>query len=168
MDIDTALLSLPGHMAVGIEVNATGVHWDVGNQTYYYVETTTPGWEIGKIPIEHVGKTVTVDSIDAIPFLMHTWTATRTNNFVDVTIMYTNDSPVNGTGYRAWIGIELDSGELWNENVGSELNLVFGESKTVHMTAQGPRHDTMRLIVGVLTPSGEVITKKYSEYFTTR
>jgi hypothetical protein len=167
-DIDTALLNLPEHMAVGIDVNATGVHWDVANHTYYYVETTTPGWDIGKIPIEHVGKEVTVESVDAIPFLTHTWTATRTNNVVDVTIKYTNDSPVKGAGYKAWIGIELDSGELWAERVGSELNLGFGESKTVKLSIQGPRHDTMRLIVGVLTPSGDVITEKYSEYFTTR
>ncbi len=168
MDIDVALLSLPGHMAVGVDVNATGVHWDVGNHTYYYLETTTPGWEIGKVPIEHVGKEVTIDGIDNIPFLMHTWTATRTINLVDITITYTNESPTNGSGYRAWVGIELDNGELWAENIGGYLDLAFGESRIVRLSVQGPRHDTMRLIIGVLAPDGEVITKKYSEYFTTR
>ncbi|TRO52736.1 hypothetical protein E2P71_07270 [Candidatus Bathyarchaeota archaeon] len=168
MDVDAALLSLPGHMAVGIDVSASGIHWDVGNHTFYYVETTASGWDIGELPIEHVEKTVTVYSIDSIPFLMHTWTATRTNNVVDVTITYTNDDPVKGTGYRAWIGIELDSGELWAEKTGTELNLGFDESKTANMSIMGPRRDTMRLIVGVLTPEGEVITEKYSEYFTTR
>ena len=149
-------------------MSASGVHWEVGNHTFYYVETTASGWDIGEIPIEHFGKTVTVYSIDSIPFLMHTWTATRTNNVVDVTITYTNDDPVKGTGYRAWIGIELDSGELWAEKTGTELNLGFDESKTASMSIIGPRRDTIRLIVGVLTPEGEVITEKYSEYFTTR
>ena len=168
MDIETALLTLPGHMAIGVELNASGVHWDVDNHTYYYLETTVAGWEIGSIPIEHVGKQVTIESVDEMPFLMHTWEATRRNNVVDVTITYTNDSPVNGTGYRAWVGMELDNGQLYSENIGSNLDLEFGESKTERLYIEGPRHDTMRLIVGVLTPEGDVITKKYSEYFTTR
>ncbi len=168
MDIDTALLTLPGHMAVGVELNATGVHWDVDNHTYYYLETTVSGWDIGSIPIEHVGKPVTIESVDAIPFLMHSWEATRRNNVVDVSITYTNDSPVSGSDYRAWIGIELDNGQLYSENIGDYLDLEFGESTDERLIIEGPRHDTMRLIVGVLTPDGEVITQKYSEYFTTR
>jgi len=168
IEIETALLTLPGHMAIGVEMNATGAHWDIGNTTYYYLETTVPGWEIGSIPIEHVGKSVEVNVVDEIPFLSHTWEATRKNEVVTATITYTNDSPVNGTGYRAWIGIELDTGELWSERIGDELDLAYGESKTVTLMTQGPRHDTMRLAVGVLTPDGEIITKKYSTYFTTR
>ncbi|MCW4011942.1 MAG: hypothetical protein NWF07_03010 [Candidatus Bathyarchaeota archaeon] len=168
MDVETALLTLPGHMAVGVELNATGAHWDIGNTTYYYLETTVPGWEIGSIPIEHVGKSVEINEVNEMPFLSHTWEATRINELVTATITYTNDSPVNSTDYRAWIGIELDSGELWSERIGDYLNLGFGESITVELTTQGPRHDTMRLIVGVLAPDGEIITKKYSTYFTTR
>jgi hypothetical protein len=168
MGIDTALLTLPEHMAIGVELNASGVHWDVNNQTFYYLETTVAGWEIGSIPEEHVGKPISIESIDEIPFLMHTWDAIRRNNVIDVTITYTNDSPVDGSGYKAWIGIELDNGQLFAERIGSNLDLEFGELKTEKLTIEGPRHDTMRLIVGVLTPEGDVITKKFSEYFTTR
>jgi len=168
MDINTALLTLPGHMAVGVELNASGVHWDMENHTYYYLETTVPNWEIGSIPIEHVGKQVTIDSVDTIPFLMHTWDATRRNNVVDVTITYTNESPVTDSDYRAWVGIELDNGQLYSEKIGSSLDLEFGESMEERLIIEGPRYDTMRLVVGVLTPDGEVITKKNSEYFTTR
>ena len=168
MNIDTALLTLPGHMAIGVALNATGAHWDVGNTTYYYLETTVDGWDIGEIPIEHVGKSVEVNVVDEIPFLTHTWEATRKNEMVTATITYTNESPVNGTGYYAWIGIELDNGELWSERIGSELDLAYGESMTVTLSVQGTRHDTMRLVVGVLDPDGEVITIKYSTYFTTR
>jgi len=168
MDINTALLTLPGHMAVGVELNATGVHWELENHTYYYLETTVPNWEIGSIPIEHVGKQVTIDSVDAIPFLTHTWDATRRNNVVDVTITYTNESPVTDPDYRAWVGIELDNGQLYSEKIGSSLDLEFGESMEERLVIEGPRYDTMRLVVGVMTPDGEVITKKNSEYFTTR
>ena len=168
MDINTALLTLPGHMAVGVELNATGVHWETENHTYYYLETTVPNWEIGSIPIEHVGKQVTIDTVEEIPFLTHTWEATRKNNIVDVTITYTNESPVTDPDYRAWVGIELDNGQLYSEKIGSSLDLEFGESMEERLIIEGPRHDTMRLVVGVMTPDGEIITKKNSEYFTTR
>jgi uncharacterized membrane-anchored protein YhcB (DUF1043 family) len=168
MGIDVALLTLPNHMAIGVAVNATGIHIDYGNSSYYYLETTATGWEIGEVPPEHEGKDVTIDVVENTPFLMHRWEAKRNNNIVDVTITYTNESPIVGSGYRAWVGIELESGELYNDKIGSELDLGFGVSKDVKITIEGKRHDTMRLVVGVLTPDGEVITKKYSEYFTTR
>jgi hypothetical protein len=168
MNIDTALLTLPGHMAIGVELNGSGVHWDIDNHTFYYLETTVAGWELGSIPDEHIGKTVSIESVDKMPFLMHTWDAIRQNNVVDVTITYTNDSPIDGSGYKAWIGIETDNGQLYAKKIGSNLDLGFGEVKTERLSIVGPRHDTMRLIVGVLTPDGDVITEKYSEYFTTR
>jgi hypothetical protein len=168
MDIETVLIAIPGHMAIGVELNASGAHWTVNNSKYYYLETTVTGWEIGNIPVEHVDKTVTLYEVNSMPFLTHTWEATRTNEQVTATITYTNESPVNGTGYHAWIGIELDTGELYSERTGAELDLRFNETKTITMSIQGPRHDTMRLVIGVLTPNGEVITKKHSTYFTTR
>jgi len=47
-----------GHMAVGIRVlppdttNAVMYEWN--GDTYYYLETTSPGWEIGQLPSEFV------------------------------------------------------------------------------------------------------------------
>ena len=137
------------------------------NNTYYYLETTTAGWEIGEMPIEHEGKEVTILEIINIPFLTHTWEASRRNNKVDVTVTYTNDAPVSDSEYRSWVGIELDNGVLYAEKIGDPLDLMFGESFTQELVIEGPRRDTMRIIVGVLSPNGEVITQKYSQYFTT-
>ncbi|MFC1804079.1 hypothetical protein ACFL0D_08985, partial [Thermoproteota archaeon] len=168
MDIDTVLLTLPGHMAIGVDVNATGVKWELENNTYYYLETTAIGWGIGKIPTEHIGKEAEVLEIIKIPFITHTWEATRQNNVVDVTVIYTNEAPFSDSGYRAWVGMELDSGVLYAEKIGDPLDLMFGESDTQNLIIEGPRHDNMRIIIGVLTPSGEVITQKYSQYFNSR
>jgi hypothetical protein len=168
MEINTALITLPGHMAIGVEVNVSGVHWNLDNHSYYYLETTVPGWDAGKIPPEHIDKQISILSVEPIPFLIHTWNAKRTNNEVDVTVTYTNDSPYIDDEYKAWVGIELDSGELYSEKIGNKLDLSFGDSKSERFIIEGPRHDTMRLIVGVLTPGGDVITQKFSEYFVTR
>lgn len=168
MGHDTALLTLPNHMAVGLALNASGAHWVVEDVLYYYIETTATGWKVGDLPSEHAGKSATINVVDNIPFLMHTWEAVRKNNVIDVTITYTNESPYAGSGYRAWVGVELLDGRVYSEKVGSELKLEFGESKVEKIVIEGERNNTMRLIVGVLTPDGYVITQKYSEYFETR
>jgi hypothetical protein len=168
MEIETALLVFPGHMALGVDLNASGVRWQLENKSYYYLETTATGWGIGEMPSEHEGKEATIFEIIDIPFLMHNWEATRRNNKVDVTVTYTNDSPNSDSKYYAWIGIELDNGVLYDEKIGESLDLSFGESLTQKLVIEGPRHDRMRIIVGVLSPDSEVITQKYSEYFTTR
>lgn len=167
MGHDTALLTLPNHMAVGLALNASGAHWVVEDVLYYYIETTATGWEVGDIPPEHIGVSATINIVDNIPFLMNTWEAVRKNNAVDVTITYANESPYAGSGYRAWVGVELLDGQLYSEKVGSELKLEFGESKVEKIVIEGKRNNTMRLIVGVLTPDGYVIMQKYSEYFKT-
>jgi hypothetical protein len=168
MEIETALLVFPGHMAIGVNLTASGVRWQLENTSYYYLETTATGWDIGEMPPEHEGKEATLFEIIDIPFLMHNWEATRRNNKVDVTVTYTNDSPISDPNYHAWVGIELDSGELYDEKIGDSLDLLFGESLTQKLVIEGPRHDRMRIIVGVLSPEGEVITQKYSQYFTTK
>jgi hypothetical protein len=168
MEIKTAFLIFPGHMAIGVDLNASGVRWELENKTYYYLETTTAGWEIGEMPTEHEGKEATIFEIIDIPFLTHNWEATRRNNKVDVTVTYINEAPVSDPRYRSWVGIELENGVLYAEKIGDPLDLMFGESNTQKFVIEGPRHDTMRIIVGVLSPDSEVITQKYSKYFTTR
>jgi len=52
MNIDTVLILLPGHMAVGvwIDCTASGTSYKLGDRCYYYTETTGEGWISGEIP----------------------------------------------------------------------------------------------------------------------
>jgi len=47
---DVALIDLPGHMAVGIAIDAYGSYYTHDGKKYFYLETTGEGWEIGEIP----------------------------------------------------------------------------------------------------------------------
>jgi hypothetical protein len=52
MNIGCALISLPGHAAVGIwsDCKMPGTYYRVGDRCYYYAETTGEGWSLGEIP----------------------------------------------------------------------------------------------------------------------
>jgi hypothetical protein len=52
MGYEVALLKYPGHMALGISINAQGKYFAQDGVRYYYAETTGPGWEIGTVPEE--------------------------------------------------------------------------------------------------------------------
>lgn len=52
MDIGSALILLPGHMAVGVlmDCNTSGTYYEFDGRCYYYVETTNKVWAAGEIP----------------------------------------------------------------------------------------------------------------------
>lgn len=51
----TALLILPGHMAIGVKggEDVSGSYFEQDGVRYYYVETTGRGWSVGEIPDEY-------------------------------------------------------------------------------------------------------------------
>ena len=46
----TALIFLPGHIALGVNGNFTGASVTHNGTTYYYCETTGTGWTVGDLP----------------------------------------------------------------------------------------------------------------------
>ncbi|MDE0087760.1 MAG: outer membrane beta-barrel protein [Candidatus Poribacteria bacterium] len=63
----SALLDLPGHLAVGVKGNFQGYFVPYGIDKYYYCETTNPGWKLGNMPKEYVAKRVRVIPITPNP-----------------------------------------------------------------------------------------------------
>jgi hypothetical protein len=69
MGYDPVLLRFPGHMALGIRsaYGMQGAYYEYGGSRYYYVETTSPDWNIGDIPGDLKGQTPTVYPISKSP-----------------------------------------------------------------------------------------------------
>jgi hypothetical protein len=65
MNIDSVLIVLPGHMAVGIwfDCEMPGTYYKVGDRCYYYTETTGEGWFSGEIPDKYKYTTATLIKI---------------------------------------------------------------------------------------------------------
>jgi len=165
---NVSLILLPDHLAVGVEVNATGVHWVYDNVTYYYLETTAPGWDEGEVPPEHDPEEATIYPVEEMPFLAYSWTATRENNKATVKIDLTSEGAVSAEGYRVWLAVEDQDGFIWAETHSSYFDLAFGEDTSFKLKVTGPRFEKQRLVVGIKDPDGETSFLSYSEYYTTR
>ncbi|OGD47868.1 hypothetical protein A3K69_06030 [Candidatus Bathyarchaeota archaeon RBG_16_57_9] len=168
MGYQVSLLLLPNHMAVGLAVDATGAHWTVDNVTYYYLETTTEGWDIGKVPAEFNHKATEVFPVGDAPYVYQSWSATRRNERVTLDVKSTNEGRLTAEGYRVWVALEDLDGNVRAEALSAPFNLAFKETRWSTLKLTGPRFETLRLVIGVMTPEGEVMDKLYSAYFTTR
>jgi hypothetical protein len=167
MGYNVSLILMPDHLAVGIEVNATGVHWVYENVTYYYLETTATGWEEGEVPPEHDPEEATLYPVEEMPFLAYSWTATRLNNRATVKAHVTNEGALAAEDYRMWLAVEDEDGFIVAETQSSYFDLASGEEKWLTLKVTGPRHMKQRLVVGVMDPEGEKSFLSYSEWYTT-
>jgi archaellum component FlaC len=168
MGYNISLILLPDHLAVGIEVNATGTHWVYDNVTYYYLETTAPGWEEGEVPPEHDPDEATLYPVEEMPFLAYSWTATRVNNKATVNVHVNSEGAVPAEDYRIWLAVEDEDGFILAETHSSYFDLAYGEDVSYKLKVTGPRFMKQRLVVGVKNPEGETSFLSYSEYYTTR
>jgi hypothetical protein len=62
MNYGTAIIFLPGHAALGVygSNDLPGRYYLVNGRRYYYMETTVPGWGVGEMPNEFIGKSAFV------------------------------------------------------------------------------------------------------------
>lgn len=167
MGVNTTLIFMPNHMAIAIEGNSTGQTWTLDNTTYSYLESTATGWEMGEVPFSYKYTDYDLYPVVNEPFLAHTWTATNRNEKLTAKVTYTNETPYNATGYKSWIGIEMEDGQTFGKT-GTLIELDFMESKTVTMRMDGPRNSVFKMIIGVISPDGVVENKVYSASITTR
>lgn len=65
LGFELALISPPGHIAVGVKGNFSGTSFRYGNNRYYYCETTGAGWKLGQLPPAYASKKATIISINA-------------------------------------------------------------------------------------------------------
>jgi len=72
MNVDFILLALPEHIAVGVHCDGVtaNCYLQFRNKRYYYMETTTEGWEIGEIPEKYQSSTMEAVPVDDMPRLL--------------------------------------------------------------------------------------------------
>jgi len=72
MDIDIALLSMPQHLALGVNCNALegDGYFLSQDKRYYYAETTLANWKIGQVPKNYSSEVTEVIPIEGTPHLL--------------------------------------------------------------------------------------------------
>jgi hypothetical protein len=150
---DVALLDFPGnpgHIALGINLEAGGTSYTKDGIRYYYVETTSPGWAIGEAPGELTGAVPTIIPVAKNPGLQVSVTATaadRVANLVDYRVQYTVTN--QGPGIAKHITLKVRAMALREGD-----NVIFDQERAFDLgdLAEGQAFSSNLL---VMIPAGE-------------
>jgi len=149
---NVSLIQLPKHVAVGVNLDESATTDDYFVDEYYYLETTSTGWLLGKIPPEHLGKTnITIYTLNPRPLLIHSWknatryTDSEGSDYIKMKIIVEN----LGTKYSGNFIIEASffdlNGNIVNQETTSVTSLPAGQKKIVEMSIDVPQGVTTKL-----------------------
>ncbi|TDQ71288.1 hypothetical protein C7391_0396 [Methanimicrococcus blatticola] len=145
---DPILVLVPQHMVLGIRDtgNYSGQFYEYNGEKYYYVETTSPGHQVGAVP-ESVDPTlVEIYPMVQIPKISATVSSVKENSDADfsyysVTSRILNDGP--GIGKN--ITMTIHGGTVAENNSGSNQTVYIGNisedgKKSVTFTIRVPNN----------------------------
>jgi hypothetical protein len=150
---DVALLSYsgsPGHVALGIGLDASGTSFSSGDARYFYVEMTTPGWAVGEVPDELKGVVPSIIPVVKNPSLLVSVTATATGttaNLVDYRVQYTVTNQGPGTAKHILLRVRAMA-------LGHGYNVIWDPERIIELNdlAEGR---TINGDILVMIPAGE-------------
>lgn len=132
MGFDVALLSYsgsPGHIALGIDLDATGTSFSSDGTNYFYVEMTSSGWAAGEVPDELKGVVPSIIPVVKNPVLQVSVTAIatgRTANLVDYQVQYTITNQGPGTAKHMLLRMRAMA-------LGQGDNVIWDPERTVDL-----------------------------------
>ncbi|SET01229.1 hypothetical protein SAMN04488587_1938 [Methanococcoides vulcani] len=142
MGYGVALITLPDHMAVGVQgdESVSGSYYDYNGIKYFYLETTNSGWDVGVIPDEYQNSEATITPIGyGYPQLQIEFTGTSKRGaaytYVDLDIEITNVGSATAEDVTIYTYLEsTDEGMGWDQiqsDVIPEIEAEGGMSYTV-------------------------------------
>jgi hypothetical protein len=169
MGYDLVLISPPNHMAVGIlgSEGMSGTYWEHNNGKYYYLETTSSGWEIGELPEEYTGESAIISDIVPVPILTSDWSAESTRaNKTNLTVTVENLGTETATDVYIYAAFDAGGDMVWNDEESQHFDLAPDQSITLTMQLSIPQGEYTRLIVQIVD-DGYSADTSYSEWFDT-
>lgn len=168
MNYELILINPPGHMAVGVNVDTYGSYWTVDEKQYYYLETTSVGWEIGDIPDDYNGVSAYLYELTPIPICTQNWTASwKGTSQIEISITVTNEGTAMASDIRVYASFDAGEEYVWNEEESPPFSLNIGNSYSVTLVLDVPRNENTRLIIGIVDVDGYSMDESYSNWFDT-
>ena len=168
MNYDVILIAPPRHMAVGVNIDTDGWSYTKNNKQYFYLETTSEGWEIGSIPDEYKQVGAYRYELKPTPIITHNWTASWKGSTLEVVISVQNEGTAIASGI--WVKTGFDAGESkwWKREESDPFDLNWGKSYTITLLLDPPPENKhTRLIILVKDIGGNTLNRRYSNWFDT-
>ncbi|UCF12784.1 MAG: hypothetical protein JSW06_00615 [Thermoplasmatales archaeon] len=145
MGFNISLLKLPNHMVVGVHLDESESIFDYYIEEYYFLETTSTGWILGKIPPEYKNlSNVTIYPISTRPLLIHSWkNATRfsgsdESDYVKLKIIVENLGRESASNFKI-LGAFYSQNNILNQEEILIPSLAAGNKKIVDLKLNVPQ-----------------------------
>ncbi len=140
------------HLAVGVLCveGMPGRYYPHKDGSYYYLETTNPGWSIGELPQTYRFTPAYVYGIEPIPVLTHHWTTKIRGGSVILNVTVENSGAIAADDVCVWVGLESGEGQWLNSETSRYFALPSGCSTTVSLTLKIPPDTRTRLLVQII------------------
>ena len=171
LNYQIVLLGLPAHMAVGVDIPAYGTYYEYEGEQYFYLETTSGGWQLGDFPEEYEGTSAYVYPLVPTAIISHDWTAewkyTANGYALEVIVNIQNVGTEAAYGLKAYSAYDAGEDMVWYPEESEPFDLNFGKETSIILTLNPLSDKYTRLIVGVIDAEGYLIDVSYSEWFNT-
>lgn len=140
------------HMALGVSGSEEiqGSHIEYDGNSYYYLETTAPGYEIGDVPPGIEDADVEIQDIHSHPTLVYGW-RTETDENGEVTIIAQVQNVGSEIANNVSFQVETidDSEQIHNQDVVNIGTLDSDQSEMVQLTVNPPVDKPLKIKTGV-------------------
>jgi hypothetical protein len=155
---DTILLDYPTHMAVGIagDPSIQGTYYEWRGKRFYFVETTSTGWELGELPDKYQGVEAQVIELTPEPVYYCTWSYPAWQGYIPITVEVENRGSAPAEDVVVHAGCDASENLVWNQVASDTFDIQIDDKATVDLTLTPPRGQHTRAIVWV-TSDGETV-----------
>lgn len=157
-----------GHCGVGVKVNEGiyGAYYEYNSGKYFYLETTGSGWELGELPEEYHGVSVTIYPMIPVPILTHDWTIEAEGLYAKLKVTVENLGSSMAEDVYVYAGFDAGNDQIWNSKESSLFDLGVNESVVVTIYLTPPLGVHTRLIIQIVY-NGYAVDESYSTWIDT-
>lgn len=157
-----------GHMAVGVKCGEGiyGTSWTYEGDKYYYLETTSTGWEIGQIPDDLKNCSAHIYPMIPVPILTHNWTTEVKGLTVELKVTVKNMGSALAKGVYVYAGFDSGNNQCWNHQESALFDLDVNASVVVTLYMTPPSGKYTRILVQTVY-GGYSVFESYSNWYNT-
>jgi len=158
----------PGHCAVGVkgDKGIFGSYYTYDDNKYYYIETTSSGWEIGEIPEDYKDVSAKIYPMIPVPILTEDWATEVKGTKVELKVTVKNLGSAIAKGVYVYAGFDAGNNQCWNHQESPLFDLDVDGSVVVTLYLTPPLGKHTRWVIQIVY-DGYAVDESYSTWFDT-
>lgn len=158
----------PGHVAVGVKggEGIYGSYYEDNDSKYYYLETTSTGWEIGQIPDDYRDSSAHIYAMMPIPILTHDWTTEAKGLTLELKVTVNNLGSAKAEDVYVYTGFDAGNDQVWNHQESPLFDVDVNGSMVATLYLTPPSGKYTRLVIQIVY-DGYAVDESFSKWYNT-